>query len=122
MYSRKFGLRLRGKCRGLANHGITRHGGQAPDVTDESLNKRKGSEDAPGSAQIGTLFRSWSLARKRNPIHCAAIDFAQDKLRSRSRIRAIRAIRGYAKFTAAFPRRVFGKPDRYVKDPRWDRA
>jgi hypothetical protein len=25
-------------------------------------------------------------------------------------------------FTAAFAHRAFGKPDRYVKDPRWDRA
>jgi len=41
-------------------------------------------------------------------------------------IRVIRAIRGEfyfgAEFTAAFPRRVFGKPDRSAKGPRLDRS
>jgi hypothetical protein len=34
MYSRKFGLRLQGKFGNLLKTRITRHGGQAPDVTD----------------------------------------------------------------------------------------
>ena len=41
-------------------------------------------------------------------------------------IRVIRAIRGEfyfgAEFTAAFARRVFGKPDRRAKGPRLDRV
>ncbi len=34
MYSRKFGVRLHGKFGNFLKPRITRHGGQAPDITD----------------------------------------------------------------------------------------
>ena len=58
------------------------------------------------------------LLLQRNRLACGGYDLAKN----RRRFTRLRLKRATASQAAAFPRRVFGKQDRYAKGPRTDRA